>query len=375
MARSPKKTPTVLGDASRQWATRPDDQRFLSGPAMLEQMDAWTAMSRQGIVKLPDLKARQIHGEDDIEILGPEDEHGTRPTNWSFGQLCQRIQAPQPYLSSISTKLAVDNINWGLQNKADHSEAQALVRYSETPGHDQLMALTGQNYGRIWSRDLIAAAIAKYGNFVDGDWRIPGEFGKKVTPTKANTTLYASDRDMFIFLADEVNRIEIPGKTAGMHKNFARGFFLFNSEVGDGTIGAAFFLFDYACSNRNVWGVGEFTSVKLRHTSGAPARWLGEIEPILLAYSKAKVTPWVTGIKAAMAKKLEDPRKFLTIDMKLGPKIVEQVLATHIKEEQRPIETLWDASCGVTAFAKSISHTNNRLKLERVGGEILAKAA
>jgi hypothetical protein len=32
---------------------------------------------------------------------------------------------------------------------------------------------------------------------------VPGEFGQRVAVTKQNTTLYASDRDMFVFLADE----------------------------------------------------------------------------------------------------------------------------------------------------------------------------
>ena len=41
---------------------------------------------------------------------------------------------------------------------------------------------------------------------------MPGEFGSRVTVTKDNTTLYASDRDMFVFLADEENRIELPNR-------------------------------------------------------------------------------------------------------------------------------------------------------------------
>jgi hypothetical protein len=39
---------------------------------------------------------------------------------------------------------------------------------------------------------------------------VPGEFGNRVTVTKDNTTLFASDRDMFVFLADEENVILEP---------------------------------------------------------------------------------------------------------------------------------------------------------------------
>lgn len=366
-----RKTPTVLSAASHEWATRPPDNRFLSLIAMRDKMYDWKSQSRQGVVNVKELRAKAF-GEHNMEIISPDGSR-VKPTNWSTNQLCNRIGAPHQYIAKLDAPLAAMCINYGLE-RYPTEKALALVRYGEKEGDDHLTALTGENYGRIWNHDLVEAMIDKYGDGVTGDWRIPGEFGKAVVPTIENTTLYASDRDMFIFLADETNRIEIPGKIAGRHKTFARGFFAFNSEVGNGSIGGDFFLFDYACCNRNVWGVGEYTSVRMRHTSGAPNRWAGEIEPVLKAYSMAKVGPWIAGIKAAMTHKLDDPRKFLAIDMKLGPKMTEQVWATHVKEEQRPIESLWDASVGITAHAKTISHMDNRLRLETIGGNILSKA-
>ncbi len=71
-----------------------------------------------------------------------------------------------------------------------------------------------------------------------------GRFGKRVTVDRENTTLYASDRDMFVFLADEDRRIEVAGRS------LARGFFVWNSEVGDKTLGAGFFLFDTSAACR-----------------------------------------------------------------------------------------------------------------------------
>ena len=53
-----------------------------------------------------------------------------------------------------------------------------------------------------------------------------GEFSQWVTVTKDNTTLFASGRDMFVFLADEENRIELPDRRAGCSGSFARGFFV-----------------------------------------------------------------------------------------------------------------------------------------------------
>jgi hypothetical protein len=45
------------------------------------------------------------------------------------------------------------------------------------------------------------ALVKAFGDGVSGDgFRVPGEFGREVKVTKANTTLFAGDRDMFVFL-------------------------------------------------------------------------------------------------------------------------------------------------------------------------------
>jgi hypothetical protein len=72
-----------------------------------------------------------------------------------------------------------------------------------------LSAVNGPNYGHVWDADIIDLLVDRFGDGINGQWRVPGEFGQRVTVTKDNTTLFASDRDMFVFLADEENRIGI----------------------------------------------------------------------------------------------------------------------------------------------------------------------
>jgi hypothetical protein len=84
--------------------------------------------------------------------------------------------------------------------------------------------MTGPKYGRIWNNDVLAALMDRFGDGRSGDFRIPGEFGAEVEITRDNTTLFAGDRDMFIFLADEVNRIDLPGRRDGQAGELARGF-------------------------------------------------------------------------------------------------------------------------------------------------------
>jgi hypothetical protein len=49
--------------------------------------------------------------------------------------------------------------------------------------------------------------------------------------------------------------------------------------------------------------------------------------------------------------------------------------AAHELEEGRPMETLWDAVCGITAAAKSINTQDDRVAWERAGGRLLDLAA
>ncbi len=103
---------------------------------------------------------------------------------------------------------------------------------------------------------------------------------------------------MFVFLADEDRRIEIPNRRDGKPGSLARGFFVWNSEVGNTTLGAGFFLFDYVCSNRYVWGADQYTEIRIRHTSGAPDRWLEEVTPVLREYAEGSAKPVIAGDRA-----------------------------------------------------------------------------
>jgi hypothetical protein len=44
-------------------------------------------------------------------------------------------------------------------------------------------------------------------------------------------------------------------------------------------------------------------------------------------------------------------------------------------EEQRPIETIWDAVTGATAYARRLEHVDARVKIEKTAGDLLKLAA
>jgi hypothetical protein len=371
----------TLTQASTQWATRPDDQRFTSLDDLLAFTSAQRRDSRSLAVSSRRIEARPIAVDEgkfarELVVMGP-DGAATSPTHWAFGQLAARVKAPAGYLRSLPADLTADCINHGLAHR-DVEDVGALLRIDSGGPLPELAALTGPNYGRVWNSDVVGALQSKFGDGVTGDWTVPGEFGHAVDVTKANTTLFASDRDMFVFLADEKHRIEVPNRRAGKPGSLARGFFVWNSEVGSTTLGIATFLFDYVCCNRMVWGAEGFQELRVRHTVSAPDKFLEQVQPALVAYSNSRATGVQDAIAQAQAARIGDKdevMEFLVKRRRFSQTQAAAINLAHVAEEGRPIETLWDATVGVTAYAKGMKHQDARVDLERKGGELLTLAS
>src|SRR3546814_4379725 len=82
-----------------------------------------------------------------------------------------------------------------------------LMKTLETEdGRTELRAVTGPDYGRIWDHELVAAVMNIAGDGTgDTRWKVPGlldwstmTHNPFVDVTKDTTTLYASDRDVFL---------------------------------------------------------------------------------------------------------------------------------------------------------------------------------
>ena len=362
---------TQLMQASQQWASRPADQRFLSLPALYESARESRKNSIASVVSTRQIEV-QPHPGDPTKGITIAGEHGLAdPTHWSFGQLASLAGAPASYLRKLPAPIVADAMNYGLRFNRDVEDVGILrTTAGKTGSMSQLRAATGPRYGRVWNDDIVGALMQKFGDGRTGDFRVPGEFGQDVPVTEQNTTIYGSDRDIFVFLADETNRIEINDRRDGQSGSLARGFFVWNSEVGSQSIGAAFFLFDYVCMNRIVWGVKDFAEIRLRHSVGAPDRWLEEIAPVLLDYSNASALPIEETIRAAQQKRVDDDLDDFLAN-RFNRSESKAIQAAHIREEGRPIETIWDATTAVTGYAKSIPHQDARVAMERRGGAIL----
>jgi hypothetical protein len=364
---------STLTAASRQWASRPDDQRFTS----LDELVAHTAhqreISRSTVIPSRAISAAPLLDDEDrksLVIVGPDGTPAT-PTHWSFGQLASRVGAPAGYLRTLPADIVADNLNYGIFRR-DIEETGVLIRKN---GGTELAAVTGPNYGRVWNADIARALRTRFGDGVTGDFTVPGEFGHAVDVDKRNTTIFASDRDMFVFLADEKHRIDVPGRRNGQSGEMARGFFVWNSEVGSTTFGIATFLFDYVCSNRIVWGAEGYEEIRIRHTASAPSRWIEEVAPAIESYANKSTASITAAIQNAKDARLNNDRVEEFLRKRFTKGQAAGIMLAHLAEEDRPIETLWDVTVGATAYAKGIKHQDERVGIERIAGQIMALAS
>jgi hypothetical protein len=369
---------TTLMSAHNQWLTRPADERFLSLTALAEFCTAQRRASAAKIVSSRALTAVPVSNDashEGLQLTGPNGQP-VDMTHWSFGQLAQRAGAPSGYLRDLPAPLAADCLNYGLKHNREVEEIGVLLTRMDQTKPAVARAVTGPNYGRVWNSNLANALVHSFGDGVTGRYKVPGEFGVQGQAiTAQNTTLYASDRDMWVFLADESRSIEIKNRRNGRTGRMSHGFFAWNSDVGKSTLGFAEFLFDYMCGNHIVWGVSDYREIKLRHTSGAPDRYAEKIEPMLqdIAAASADLTPAARSIEAAQRRRIENVEKFLT--ERFSRSEASLIAAAHLADEERPIETAWDAVTGITAYARGIAHTDTRVALEREAGKILTLVA
>lgn len=363
-----------LMQASHQWATRPSDERYTSLVEMQDYFAHQRSMSRSLTTSTRKISMQPTSDNKGLTLVSPGG-HEFAPTNWAFGQLAQLSEAPAGYLRTLPSPIAADCINYGLQYKRDIEDVGLLLHKN---GASYVRAATGPKYGRIWNADITTALVQFVlrhggdGTGQNGAWRNPGEFGRAVEVSKNNTTFFAGDRDMFVFLANEQNKIEIPNRRDGKPGMLSRGFFVWNSEVGSSTFGFSTFLFDYTCCNRIVWGAQGVQTIKIRHTASAPDKWIEEITPALETYGNASTAGITDLISKARSHRLDNVDEFLA--SRFGKRTVDSLKAVHMLEEARPIETLWDVSTAVTAKARAIQWQDERVTLERQAGDILSLA-
>jgi len=355
---------TALTQFHGAWRVRPADETFESLWALGAAQRHFQESAEEFTISSKDVRV-QADENDLYEGLSVMNGNAKLviPTHWALGQLSSLAKAPAQYIRRLPAALIADNLNWNFRHDREVSSLKLLSGLNR---HDvpELRAATGPDYGRVWNTEIVDLLIDLFGDGVSGQWIHAGK-GK-------NSTLFGSDRDVWIFLVDEEAVIEIPNRRNGQPGTMKRGLVVSNSEVGSGSLYVAAFGLDGVCMNRTIFGICHLHETRIRHTVTAPGRWRDEIVPLLQAFAQSEPTGIAETIENARKAKLDrDVDEFLT--SRFGQKLewAKSVQEIHEAEEGRPIETLWDASVAVTAKARSIPHQDTRVALERQAGKLL----
>jgi len=372
-----------IGRVSSEWFSRPDDERYLSLSELYASVKTRAERSRTRTVESAAVRV-EAHRDDpeNLALILPDAEAPVAPTHWSFGQLASLVSAPAAYLRQLPAPLAGINLQYGLTS---HRVEQIKTLETED-GRTELRAVTGPDYGRIYDHERVAAVQKIAGNGTgDTRWKVPGTldwssgvYNPMVDITKDTTTLYASDRDVFLFLVDDMNPIEAGKLPDGSPDLYFRGFYCWNSEVGAKTLGIASFYLRAVCQNRNLWGVEDFQEISIRHSKYAANRFAHEAAPALTRFADSSPRPFVEGIRAAreriVARSDDDRTNFLR---KRGFSKAEtaRIVDTVLSEEGRPPESVFDFVQGITAVARSKPQQDARLEMEGKAKKLLERAA
>ena len=371
-------------DLATQWMSRPHDQRFLSLSALEKTTRQRYDASREAVVSNRDMEmiAPTPKTPEDLSrfMVGLPDGGTVAPTNWAFGQLCGLAKSPAGHYRELPSQIVADALAYRLRF------ARSVESVKTYASGGELMAITGPDYGRIPDYEVVQAVRRVAGDGIgDTRWKVPGTldwstgiYDPRAPITKESTTLFASDRDVFLFLVDDLHPVVV-GKTArGDDDLMFRGFYVKNSEVGSATLTLAAFYLRAVCCNRIMWGVEGFEELKIRHTRLAPDRFMQQAMPALRSFadrSSARLVEGVEQAKAAqVAKDKDDAIAFLKRREFTGRQI-GKILTAVEREEGHEARSVWDMAQGITAVARDIPHQDERVKFELTAKTMLEKVA
>ncbi|MEZ5357207.1 MAG: DUF932 domain-containing protein [Candidatus Zixiibacteriota bacterium] len=197
-------------------------------------------------------------------------------------------------------------------------------------------------------------------------WHIP-----RSLHSTDNRGLYASDRDLFAFMINDENPIEIG------NAKLSRGFFLWNSETGSATFGLTTFLYNQLCDNHLVYGAERIKDLRIFHRKYAVENFQREAIPHLNRFlenhkfqDNVKDTI-ATSMKSKIAYTLEDTLKWFR-NRPFTKKEITNAWETGITSGE-DVTTRWGMIQGLTSYAQTIPYMDKKVNLERRAGELLSR--
>jgi hypothetical protein len=357
-----------LFKANQQWKFRPDDEKFASLQDLHNACKGYAQNAREKNVAFADLRADVLGN--DIVLKGRGDTPA-RLTNWAFGQLCARVEAPASYLRELPNTLVAQNINYGLKTRIANTTASsdASLLFHEN-GSLLLRSLTTDKYARIWNWEITERLLdlqARLG------WQPAGvDIRQKSDDNRENFDLYASDHDMFAFLCNTNLTVEERNSDGAVYK----GIIVSNSEVGASSLKFTKFLYREKCGNHIIWGASKVMEINIRHVGDAIARSQGFVAE-LRKYAEESVSDLEAKIASTKTRFIGNDKQAV-LDAIFGKRInglskevIEAGYDACIEMEDGSPRTVWGMVQGLTRHSQTLKFADKRTDIDRAAGKLV----
>lgn len=362
-----------LFKAHKQWATRPDDERFQTLEELHKAVKDYAADAREKEVTFADVRLEAI--DDDVQIVGRKDTPA-KLTHWAFGQLCKLVSFPASALrgdeenSGLPPTLATQVLNYKLKERLKKEGASKVANLLfHSNGSLLLRAITTDTYSRIWNHEITERLL----DLKAQGWEeaLP-DIRAELDPNGPRAALYASDHDMFAFVRNRNSVVREPGNPDGLQ----RGVIVENSEVGASALKLTRFLYREMCGNHIIWGASKVIELKVRHVGSARERF-GLYAAQIRRYAdestsdiEAKIAEAKSTIIGATKEQVLDAL-FGIKSLGLTRKALEASYDAVVPDQDGKPESLWGMAQGITRYSQTIPFADKRTELDRAAGKLL----
>jgi len=359
----------VVNVAHKQLISRPPDECYPNFPSLLRYLRRREADSIERAIWQDEFAA----DTDDGHLVVTASRQGFQLTDWSFSQVCRLSKADPDFITRLPARLAADALNCTRQWYTDE-EARLLSQTSSPGVLPMARAIYSKDYARV--PDLAVAELVQR----EATGFVPaGEVAGRhvgMPPVRPEASgLYASSRDMFLFLADEENAVEWRPTNGGPGAAFYRFMIVANSETTARKLCYMMGLMEGICGNHLIWGAEEVVVVERRHI-GDPSKIMfllqqaiealrdrGTIHQDLRVLEAAKTTTFADDVEKAT--ELLYP-KYVTKD------IAARALESAIQDFHASLPlSVWNVVRGLTRVSQEIPYEDRRLEVDKAAGRIL----
>lgn len=402
----------VLKDASKQLYARPDDEIHPDFPSLIRHLRVREADTFE--VDVVNIEAREVANtpdgtpvyRDNIKLLddiddaefddidsrlavqiytGREDFTGNL-NDWSFGQLCGLAGAPKSYLNRLPVELAARNLNHGLLQRwsggcTTDTPPFNKKRKQYESGNGTRAPVTGTDVRAFYSDKYERLPDLEVAETVEDTARRlgyepAGRFaGVRVgmPPVRPEASgLYASDRDVFLFIANEERGFDFEGDT------YYHCAIVWNSEVTFKTHGWLMCLYRGICGNHLIWDAEEVYRSAAVHRGSGVHDTLTNFVRMMEEYDRRRNSVMEISIARLTAARVVE---FADTRERVAERLAEYVQKQHataalpfLDDEracpQAPHST-FGVSQALTLYSQTLTHSSMRDNLDRSAGRII----